>query len=62
MMRYEEATPENIIGSMDAVIKKGHDARTSIKFFLGILNVIEREPERLKLALLDHIDRLVNTL
>lgn len=61
-MEYENPTPENVMNSMNIILKKEYDTKTRIKFFLGFLRVIGEEPERLKLILLDQIDKLINDL
>jgi hypothetical protein len=61
-MEYEKPTPENVISSIDLILKKEHDTKTRVKFFLGILKIMEEEPERFKLLVLKQISKLVNEL
>jgi len=61
-MEYERPTPENVINSMNLVLKKEYDARIRIKFFLSILRAVEEEPEMFKLMIIEKIDKLVNDL
>ncbi|MCD6591312.1 MAG: hypothetical protein J7K72_05060 [Candidatus Aenigmarchaeota archaeon] len=61
-MEYERPTPENVINSMNLVLKKEYDARVRIKFFLSILRAVEEEPEMFKLMIIEKIDKLVNDL
>jgi hypothetical protein len=61
-MEHEAPTAENVINSIDIILKKEHDMKTRIKFFLGILRVLEEEPEKLKMIVMEHIDKLASDL
>ena len=59
-MKYTEPIPKNVIASVDNILKKEHDKNTRAKLFLALAKVLEEDTQEFKLALFEHIDKLLS--
>jgi len=58
-MKYGEPTPENIITSIDNILKKEYDLKVRIRFFLGIIKILEEDHKKFVDIVLNYIDKLL---
>ena len=52
-------TVEELLLSIDNILKKEHDNSTRARFLFGLLKVLEESPEKFKGALMERIERLL---
>lgn len=58
-MEYKKTpTAAEIVRSIDAILKKEHKLGVRLKFLFGLLKALE-EPQKLRTAVLQHTERLI---
>jgi len=59
-MDYGKPSPENVTNSIKTILEKEHDTKTVVKFFVGMLKILDEDPKGLKLVIMEQIDKMVS--
>lgn len=59
MKDEKSPTAEEIVKSIDAVLKKEYDVNTRVRFLLGLLEILDKEPQQFRSALFTVIKKLL---